>query len=149
MSQEMQHEKISKALDSLTSQTFEESFNQLADTKELWPMLALEDEQGNRELISFSDDEKEECLKAARAYLQMQGAKGIGKVAAPVRYAIAYDAEVQDEVDQKLKPAVIVEFGEKGSLHAYSGYSFYKHGKKPEDFLWSEPQAAGFEDLLL
>ena len=142
-------DKISHQLDSLASSTFEESFNELAEHKELWPMLAVEDEHGNRELVSFTEDDKDQCLQGARAYLQMSAQKGIGSVKKPIRYAIGYDALVQDDQDKKLKPAVVVEFGEAGSKHAYSGYSFYQHGKTPEDFLWTEPQAAGIEDLLI
>lgn len=142
-------DKISPELDKLASSVFEESFNELAETKELWPLLAVEDEDGIRELISFTEDDKDQCVKAARAYLQMSKNKGIGQIKKPYRYALAYDAMVQEEQGKHLQAAVIVEFGESGSEHAYSGYSFYRHGKTPEDFLWTNPQAAGFEDLLL
>lgn len=92
--------------------------------------------------ICFADDDKNICIEEARAYLREQ--EDIE------RYVLAYDALVcADETTEELHPAVVFEFAEKGMECAYSGYSLYKLADKPEDFLCTEPQAAGIEELLL
>lgn len=138
--------QISHELDVLACDLYGECFDVLATGNDLWPSLAFEDEKGNREIVTFADDEPGECLIAARNYFKTE--KDFGSVSAPVRYALAYDALVRDEETGELLPAVIVEFGEKGAPCAYSGYSFYRVGKKPTDFMWTDPQPAGEEELL-
>lgn len=141
-------EKISAALDDLACALLEECYTTLAEGENLWPLLAVEDTQGERELIAFSDDEPSECLIAARNYLRMQKQDGIGNVSQAVRYALGYDGLVQDNAGN-LCPAVIVEFGEEGLTSAYSAYSFYGFDDKTGEFFCSEPAPAGEEESLL
>lgn len=152
---------ISHELDALASEMFGQCFDALAEGNTLWPLVSVEDQAGARETIEFAEDDPNECLIAARAYIrekksrkkrEKHGHKGqdsASELGDFVRYALGYDALVRDEESGELLSAVIVEFGEAGAPSAYSGFSYYQVGKTPADFMWTDPQPAGEEDLLL
>ena len=68
-----------------------------------------------------------------------------------MRYAIAYDGaiEIPDSDVDGYEPALIVEYGEHGMTRAYSAYMLYQNPGKPQDFMWTDPAAAGEGELLV
>ena len=65
-----------------------------------------------------------------------------------VRYAILYLGCIQ-EMDGAYNDAMITVFGEKGSASAYSAFTLVKGMGQGENFMWSDPEPAGEEQLLL
>ena len=150
----LEPEPISESMDALACALIDYSLDLLGETGELSPTLAVEDENGERSLLSFDDEDFEECLDEVRTRLQA-AAKGKqeieGLTGKPVRYAIAYDGAVQlpDAPDDGFTAALIVEYGEKGMTQAYSAYMLYQNEGNPQEFAWTEPAAAGEEELLV
>lgn len=134
-------EPISAELEALGQRVLDESLHILSQKQELWPLVCYETLDGEQNCVSFSEDEKAECLEAARAYLKEQDNI--------LRYVVSYDGVIQDEDDLELYPAVIFEFAEQGMSCAYSGYCLYQLAQNGEDFLCTEPRSAGVEELLL
>jgi len=147
-------EPISPQMDALACALIDYGLDMLSESGELVPTLAVEDEKGERSLFSFDDEDFEECLQevhdrltaAAKGEPALEGLKG-----RPVRYAIAYDGaiEIPDSQVEGYEPALIVEYGERGMSRAYSAYLLYQNPGGGEDFMWTEPEAAGEGDLLV
>lgn len=145
-------EPISDALDALVCATIDYGLDMLGEVAELAVTLAVEDGVGNQALLSFDDVDVEECLAEARATVSdaARGKKGIdGLQGKPVRYAIAYDGAVSEEEGSAYDPALIVEYGETGLSRAYSAFLVYENAGDPQEFMWTEPAAAGITDLLV
>lgn len=147
-------EPISESMDALACALIDYSLDLLGETGELSPTLAVEDGLGTRSLLSFDDEDFEECLDEVYARLRAaasgkQELEGLpGK---PVRYAIAYDGAVQlpDAPDDGFTSALIIEYGEKGMSQGYSAYLLYENEGNPQEFAWTEPAAAGEGELLV
>ena len=147
-------EPISQEMDALACALIDYSLDLLGETGELVPTLAVEDAVGNRSLLSFDDEDFEECLDEVRSRLTAaaRGEKTLeGLPGKPVRYAIAYDGavEIPDSDVEGFEPALIVEYGEHGMTSAYSAYMLYENPGDPQEFAWTEPAAAGEGDLLV
>ena len=147
-------EPISPEMDALACALIDYSLDLLGETGELAPTLAVEDASGNRSLLSFDDEDFEECLEEVRNRLvaAARGERAIdGLEDRPVRYAVAYDGavDVPDSDVEGFEPALIVEYGERGMSSAYSAYLLYENAGDPQEFAWTEPAAAGEGDLLV
>ncbi len=150
----MEPEPISAEMDALVCALIDYSLDLLGEAGELCPSLAVEDGEGGRVLLSFSDDDFEECLAeirdqlsaAAKGKIMLEGLSG-----KPVRYAFSYDGAVENPDDDGVgyEPALIVEYGEHGMTSAYSAYLLYQNAGNPQEFVWTEPAAAGEGDLLV
>lgn len=150
----LEPEPISEAMEALAGALIDYSLDLLGETGELSPTVAVEDAEGNRSLLSFDDEDFEECLQEIHDRL-VEASKGKavleGLVGRPVRYAIAYDGAVQlpDALDDGFEAALIVEYGEQGMSQAYSAYLLYQNEGNPQEFAWTEPAAAGEGELLV
>ena len=144
-------EPISHELDTLTVSLIDYSLDLLSETGALPPTLAAEDARGSRTLLSFDDEDFEECIEEIRTQL-VSAAKGKrtieGLEGRPVRYAIAYDGVI-DENGDGYEPALVVEYGEEGLSSGYSLYVFYRNAGEPQEFMWTDPAAAGEGELLV
>lgn len=141
---------ISPELDELSSELMGDAFDLLADGQPLNVLVVVEDQKGHVAPFEFLDDGPEVTLKAARQKIVSLGESGGDptlKLAAPVRYAIAYSGAVCDE-DGVYRNAVILEFGERGR-NSYSAYSFYTGEGLQDRFRWTEPAPAGELESLL
>lgn len=147
-------EPISDELEALAGTLIDYSLDLLGETGELAPTLAVEDEHGERTLLSFDDEDMEECLDEARGLLAA-AARGKRKLEGlhgrPVRYALAYDGAIDVPESRKkgFEPALIVEYGEHGMTSGYSAYMLYENAGKPQEFAWTDPAAAGEGELLV
>lgn len=147
-------EPISPQMDALACALIDYGLDLLSETGELVPTLAVEDAEGNRSLLSFDDEDFEECLAevhdrltaAARGEQRLDGLKG-----RPVRYAVAYDGAISlpDGEGDGFEPALIVEYGEHGMSSAYSAYLLYSNAGDPQEFMCTDPAAAGEGELLV
>ena len=92
----------------------------------------------------------EACLNAADDFVVSAGRNGSPEdgVGPAVRYAILYLGCIQ-EMDGAYNDAMITVFGEKGSASAYSAFTLVKGMGQGENFMWSDPEPAGEEQLLL
>lgn len=142
------NEQVSPELDALAGELFVASYETLAHGQPLWPQACCAYASNEVECATFSDDELDACLVAAREWVS-ESVKQQKDKDPVVRYVIAYDAEVSDPETLELLPAVIVEFSEDSMTGAYSAFSWYELGKSPADFVWSEPAPAGEEERLL
>ena len=92
-------EPISEEMDALACALIDYSLDLLGEVGERAPTLAVEDDRGARTLLSFDDEDFEECLDEVHDRLKA-AAKGKGELEGlkgrPVRYAIAYDGAIQD-----------------------------------------------------
>lgn len=137
---------ISGLLDAVACEAIGATLDLLAEGAEVHPTAFFAVRDGNDadphiEQAEFSDDTPDLCLEAARNHVRGLGAK------ADV-YAIAYDGFVQESEDEPAQDAVIVEFGERGAESAYSALVLYRF-EKDGSLMYSEPQPAGEEQLLL
>lgn len=142
---------VSPELDELSCELLGEALDALAAGIELVVVVVVQDAGGNVVSCSFADDGPEECLAAAHAYvrrLARSGGDSQASLGAPERYAIVYDGDVADETGA-YAPALILEFGERSAPTAYSAFVLYDGFGEGEGFSWSDPEAAGEEDLLL
>ena len=147
-------EPISPEMDALACALIDYGLDLLGTTGELAPTLAVEDDRGNRSLLSFDDEDFEECLEEVRNRLvaAARGEQGLdGLQGRPVRYAVAYDGavDVPDSDVEGFEPALIVEYGEHGMTSAYSAYLLYENPGDPQEFAWTDPAAAGEGELLV
>lgn len=146
-------EPISDQLEALAGSLINYSLDLLGEVGELSPTLAAENAAGDPVLLSFDDEDVEECLDEIRARLRAsaagkQGLEGLKGV--PVRYAIAYDGAVQlPDSPDGYEPALIVEYGEKGMTQGYSAYLLYQNAGDSQEFAWTDPAAAGEGELLV
>lgn len=133
---------ISASLDALTCELIGLCLDALAKNEQLWPMLAYATTAEESCCFSFDDDTPEECIDAARAYIRSLNNEAVA-------YALAYDGFVQIDESGATQDALLVEFGERGAVTAYSAYVLYHKGKSEKDFFAGEPLPAGEEELLL
>ena len=142
-------EPISDELNALVCATIDYALDLLGETAELSVTLVVEDAAGNQVLLSFDDEEIEECLDEARSMVASKSSS-LGELEGrPVRYAIAYDGAVEESQGAGYEPALIVEYGEKGLSQGYSAFLFYLNAGEPDRFQWTDPAAAGICDLLV
>ena len=143
-------EGISPELDELVSELVGAALDFLADDGTLPVLLVLEDAAGGFASFEFEDDGVEECLDGAREKvlaLARSGGDAAAGLAAPLRYAIAYEGAVADE-SGAYQDALVVEFGERGWRN-YSLFSLVDGKGTGEGFAWSEPAPAGEIESLL
>ena len=153
---DMEPEPISEQMDQLACDLIDYSLDLLGKNGSLTPTIAVEDVAGKRVLLSFDNEEVEECLEDAHAMIReaAQGDKPIKGLSAgdegrPQRYALAYDGAIREDGAGAYKSALIVEYGEQGMSSGYSAYLLYKHAGRPQKFVWTEPAAAGEVELLV
>ena len=141
---------VSPQTDELASTLLGRALDCLAVGEPLEVLLAVQDAAGTIAPYEFGGDGPEECLAAARrrvGELARQSGDPAAGLAAPVRYAIAYEGAVADD-DGTYLDAVLLEFGERG-YEAFSAYSLVD-GKGDEDaFRWTDPAPAGQMEPLL
>lgn len=139
MSQEKS--SISPVLDNLTCELIGMCLDALAAGEEVYPVLSYCTASEESFCFTFSDEDPEACLDAARAQVRELPVE-------VVAYAIAYTGFVQLDDSGATVDALLVEFGERGSACAYSAYIPYHIGKTEDEFESGEPLAAGEEPLL-
>lgn len=150
MDDEALREGVSEALDALAAELLADGLDRLAAGEDVNVLLVAEDGQGAVASYEFADDGPEECLEAARSRvrdLARDGGDAQSGLAAPVRYAICYEAAIADE-DGAYLDALLLEFGENGWKN-YSGYSLFKGRGSGEDLAWTDPAPAGEIEPLL
>lgn len=143
-------EGVSARTDELASTLMGDALDLLAAGEPLAVLLAVEDGAGVVASYEFSDDGPEACLEGARARVtELASSEGDAgaHLAAPVRYAIAYEGAVADE-EGTFADALLLEFGERG-WRSYSAFSFVDGKGAGDGFTWSEPAPAGEMDPLL
>lgn len=154
VSQTCDPEPISDEMEALAGDLIDYGLDALEDEGAFVTTLALEDAAGERTLLTLDgEDDVEECLEKAHEVIR-QAARGKGPAAEglpgrPVRYAIAYDGAIREEEGGPYKPALIVEYGERGLASGYSAYLLYQHAGHPQKFVWTDPAAAGEVELLV
>lgn len=145
-------EKISDELESLAGALIDYGLDLLSEAGELAPTLAVENAEGEHILLSFDEEETEECLDEAHKMVK-SAAEGTSRIkglnGAPERYALAYDGAIREDDRGPYQPALIVEYGERGMTSGYSAYLLYKHAGEAQKFVWTEPAAAGEVELLV
>lgn len=129
--------EISTELDKLSCELIEAAANMLEEKETLPVLLAMDCEDG---FLIFEDDTPDECYRAACEYV-------IAKEQACSRYAIVYDAEIQENEQDEASAALVVEFAERGMSHAWSGYMLYRRADDGVIEL-SNPFPAGAEEAL-
>lgn len=137
-------EGVSAQTDELASQLLGKALDVLAVGEELDVLLAVQDAAGTVASYDFADDGPEECLEGAhRRVSELAHAHGDkdAKLAAPVRYALAYRGAIADE-EGAYQDAVILEFGERG-WRSYSAFSLVDVTGDEDTFGWTEPEPAG------
>ena len=112
--------------------------SQQTQTAQIMPVLLAMDCED--EFLTFEQDTPDECYRAACEHVAKAGA-------ACLRYAIVYDALVQEEQNKDASAALVVEFAERGMLKAWSGYMLYRRAEDGAIEL-SDPLPAGQEELL-
>ena len=145
-------EPISEELEELADDVMDAALDAMCNKGEFSPLLAVENAQGERVMLAFDDEELEECLDAARGMVATaaSGKKPIkGLPGGPVRYVIAYDGAIRESDDDPYESAVIIEYGETGLSAGYSAYLLYQNPGKPQEFVWTDPAAAGEMELLV
>lgn len=145
-------EPISEDLEVLADDVIDHVLDALGNEGGFLPLLAAENAAGERTLLTFDDEELEECLEAARGLVAAAASNGeplSGLSGVPVRYAIAFDGAIRESEDGPYESAIIVEYGEHGMSSAYSAYMLYQHAGNPQEFVWTDPAAAGEMDLLV
>lgn len=148
--QENQPGYVSPELDRMSCDMMGEFLDALAEGDMPGVVACVEDAGGNRAAVAFSEDGDEACLNAADDFVVSAGRNGSPEdgVGPAVRYAILYLGCIQ-EMDGAYNDAMITVFGEKGSVSAYSAFTLVKGMGQGENFMWSDPEPAGEEQLLL
>ncbi|MDO4595831.1 MAG: hypothetical protein Q4B30_02520 [Coriobacteriaceae bacterium] len=141
---------VSSELDGMSCDMMDEFLAALAEGDDPGVVACVEDSDGRRMALAFSDDGDEACMDAAEAWIERLGregdaAEGIGKA---VRYAILYLGCIQED-DGSYEDAMITIFGESVSEVAYSAYTLVRGIGQGEGFMWSDPEPAGEEPMLL
>ena len=137
--QQTQAAQAAKAQQAQQPQTVQKTQqSQQAQTAQIMPVLLAMDCED--EFLTFEQDTPDECYRAACEHVAKAGA-------ACLRYAIVYDALVQEEQNKDASAALVVEFAERGMLKAWSGYMLYRRAEDGAIEL-SDPLPAGQEELL-
>ena len=136
-------EAISQDLTSLLDDTIDYCLEQLVYEGDFPVMLATQDTQKQRDLISFNGDELEDCLLEARRRLSPKHTKNI------TQYAIAYNGAIEEIEGQGFSPALIIEYGEENLSCGYSLYMLYEHEGDVKHFNYTDPAAAGETELYI
>ena len=151
-SQQHEHQPgdVSPELDRMSCDMMDEFLDALAEGDVPGVVACVEDAACNRAAVAFSEDGDEACLNAADDFVVSAGRNGSSEdgVGPAVRYAILYLGCIQ-EMDGAYNDAMITVFGEKGSASAYSAFTLVKGMGQGENFMWSDPEPAGEEQLLL
>ncbi|MDY2777210.1 MAG: hypothetical protein SOU51_02365 [Collinsella sp.] len=149
-SNNQQSANISPELDRMTCAIMDEFLCALAEGEVPGVVACIEDDQSHRAAVAFSEDGDEVCLQAADVFVADAAESGspedgVGKA---VRYAIVYLGCVQG-MDGAYNDAMITVFGERGLESAYSAFTLVKGLGQGENFMWSDPEPAGEEPLLV
>ena len=156
---------VSPELDAMSCDLIGACLDELAQGELVEVVVFVEDSSRHRAVVSFDDDGEEACLEAAHAYVREAAAKGVsardvvdgadagapaedGKTGRAVRYAVAGMGFVEDE-DGVPVDALLVSFGEKGAPSGYSAFVLVDGVGMGDDFMWSDPEPAGEEPLLV
>ena len=141
---------VSAALDEMTCDVIGACLDELAQGGRLDVVVCVEDGGARRAMVSIEDDGEEACLAAARSYVSQAAEQGVdapdGDLA--VRYAVAMLGFVQDD-DGVGRDALLVSFGEQGAPCGYSAFVLVDGIGEGDGFMWSDPEPAGEEPLLL
>ena len=108
--------QISTELDQLSTALLQCAIDLLETEGEVPIMLACDCEEG---LATFEDDTPDGCYRAACEHIAALGAEC-------TRYALLYDGFVQEDENDPGQAALLFEFAERGSEHAWSGYVLYR-----------------------
>lgn len=129
--------EISPELDQLSVALIQTAIDMLDAHDDVPVMLAVDCDD---ELLTFEDDTPDGCYRAAREQVREYG-KDCS------RYVLLTQGFVQeDEVDSG-HPALLFEFGERGSDCAWSGYMLYQRDGDGHIEV-TDPLPAGEEELL-
>lgn len=141
---------VSPELDRMSCDMIDEFLFSLSEGEDPGVVACIEDSEGNRAAVAFSEDGDEVCLEAADAFVSDAAKNGSPEdsVGRAVRYAILYLGCVQG-MDGAYNDALITIFGESGAPSAYSAFTLVKGIGQGENFMWSEPEPAGEEPLLV
>lgn len=141
---------VSPELDAMACDMMDAFLDSLAEGDNPGVVACAEDAAGNRSAVAFSEDGDEACLDAADEYIRTLGESGSAEdgLDRAVRYAIIYLGCIQNEYGSYVD-AMITVFGEKGSESAYSAFTLVKGIGQGENFMWSDPEPAGEEPLLI
>lgn len=140
---------VSPELDAMVCDAIGECLDALAQDGVLDVVACVEDADGARAMVAFEDDGEEACLEAAHEYVRAGAAsgvpgEGVGRV---VRYAVATLGFV--ELDGTASDALLVSFGEQGAPTGYSAFVPVGNFGEGDGFVWSDPEPAGEEPLLV
>lgn len=141
---------VSPELDELSSTLMGDALDLLAEGEDVNVLLVVEDAERNVASYEFADDGPDALIEAAHQCVRdlARGRGGDdGSIGRALRYAIAYEGAVADELGV-FRDAVLLEFGEKGSP-SYSAYSLYEGKGLGDRFRWSEPAPAGEVPALI
>ncbi len=141
---------ISPELDELSATLMGDAFDLLADGQPVDVLLVVQDAVGNVAPYVFGGDGPEACLEGAHdkvASLVSSCGDAEGGLAAPVRYAIAYEGAVADETGA-FQDALLLEFGERG-YKSFSAFSFVDGKGSGDGFRWTDPAPAGELEPLI
>ncbi len=141
---------VSQELDRMSCDMMDEFLFSLSEGEDPGVVACIEDADGNRAAVAFSEDGDEVCLQAADSFVTTASREGSPEdgVGQAVRYAILYLGCVQ-EMDGAYNDAMITVFGEQGAPSAYSAFTLVKGIGQGENFMWSDPEPAGEEPLLV
>ena len=141
---------VSQELDRMSCDMMDEFLFSLSEGEDPGVVACIEDADGNRAAVAFSEDGDEVCLQAADSFVTTAAREGSPEdgVGQAVRYAILYLGCVQ-EMDGAYNDAMITVFGEQGAPSAYSAFTLVKGIGQGENFMWSDPEPAGEEPLLV
>lgn len=132
---------VSPEQDELSSTLVGEALDVLAEGGALDVLLVVQDQAGTVASYAFSEDGIEACLKGAHDKVVSLGRRGGPNGRQVVRYALAYEGAVADEVGA-YRDALICEFGERG-YKSYSAFSLFEGRGRGDQFTWSDPAPAG------
>lgn len=130
-------QEISPELDALACELIAAGAQILSQSEQMPVLLAMDCEE---DFLTFEDDTPDECYGAA-----CQQVVEAGKLCS--RYAIVYDALIQETQDSEASAALVVEFAERGMEQAWSGYMLYRRADDGCVEL-SDPLPAGAEETL-
>ncbi len=130
---------VSPQLDELSSTLMGNALDMLAEGEDVNVLLVIQDAHGEISSFAFADDGAEALLEGAR--------NKVRHAPHAKRYALTYEGAVEMD-DGTYADALILEFGEKGSL-SFSAFSLFEGRGKGDDFRWTDPAPAGEEEPLL
>lgn len=130
-------QEISSELDALACELIAAGVQILEQTETMPVLLAMDCEN---EFLTFENDTPDECYAAA-----CKRVADAGELCN--RYAVVYDAIIQEEQNTEASAALLVEFAERGMPQAWSGYMLYRRADDGCIEL-SDPLPAGAEESL-